>query len=47
MGVSIEQFQDHSDAFRCAPLHPDVLRCLGYMHDIESRHAGHYASAAR
>ena len=57
MGVSIEQFHDHggrlrtddldSDAFRCAPLHPDVLRCLGYMHDIESRFAGHYASAAR
>ena len=45
MGVSIEQFQEHGgrlrtddldfEAFRRDPLHPDVLRCLGYMHDIE------------
>ena len=45
MGVSIEQFQEQGgrlrtddldfDAFRRSPLQPDVLRCLGYMHDIE------------
>jgi hypothetical protein len=45
MPISIEKFQEQGgrlktddidfDAFRRDPLHPHVLRCLGYMHDIE------------
>jgi hypothetical protein len=45
MAVSIEKFQEQGgrlktddvdfDAFRDRPLDPHVLRCLGYMHDIE------------
>ncbi|MEI8240046.1 MAG: ferritin-like domain-containing protein [Actinomycetota bacterium] len=45
MPISIEKFQEQGgrlktddldfEAFRREPLHPHVLRCLGYMHDIE------------
>lgn len=45
MALTIEKFQEHGgrlktddldfDAFRTRPLHPNVLRCLAYMHDIE------------
>ena len=45
MAISIEKFQEQGgrlqtddldfESFRTNPLHPDVLRCLGYMHDIE------------
>jgi hypothetical protein len=45
MGMTIEKFQEQGgrlktddidfDSFRDAPLDDDVLRCLGYMHDIE------------
>lgn len=45
MAISIEKFQEQGgrlktddidfEAFRREPLHPDVLRCLSYMHDIE------------
>lgn len=45
MPMSIEKFQEQGgrlktddlnfEQFRAQPLHPDVLRCLGYMHDIE------------
>ena len=45
MALTIEKFQEQGgrlktddidfDAFRAQPLDPHVLRCLGYMHDIE------------
>ena len=45
MAISIEKFQEQGgrvqtddldfELFRTNPLSPDVLRCLGYMHDIE------------
>ncbi len=45
MAIALEKFQQQGgriatddldfDAFRSDPLHPDVLRCLAYMHDIE------------
>ena len=45
MATSIEKFQEQGgraqtddldfESFRTDPLHADVLRCLGYMHDIE------------
>ncbi|MBI4883463.1 MAG: ferritin-like domain-containing protein [Actinobacteria bacterium] len=45
MAISIEKFQEQGgrlrtddldfESFRRNPLHPDVLRCLTYMHDIE------------
>ena len=45
MAISIEKFQEHGgrlktddldfEAFQREPLSPEVLRCLGYMHDIE------------
>ena len=45
MAISIEKFQEQGgrvqtddldfESFRTNPLSPDVLRCLGYMHDIE------------
>ena len=45
MAMTIEKFQEQGgrlkvddidfESFRDAPLDPDVLRCLGYMHDVE------------
>ena len=45
MRIPIEKFQEQGgrlktddldfESFRTQPLSPDVLRCLGYMHDIE------------
>ena len=45
MPMTIEKFQEQGgrlktddldfEQFRSQPLHPDVLRCLAYMHDIE------------